>query len=97
MMFSTTTLAAIEHCGGFPRARELEKWNCSYFAQFLRFAAASFYGTAASSKAWAARKRVSPPPRETASELESQRRFLHAILNSIGDAIFVKDRKHRCI
>jgi hypothetical protein len=39
----------------------------------------------------------SPPPRETASALESQRRFLDAILNSIGDPNFVKDREHRCI
>jgi PAS domain S-box-containing protein len=32
-----------------------------------------------------------------ASQLESERRFLDAILNSIGDPIFVKDREHRYI
>jgi PAS domain S-box-containing protein len=33
----------------------------------------------------------------TASQLESNRRFLEAILDSIGDPIFVKDRDHRYI
>jgi PAS domain S-box-containing protein len=47
-------------------------------------------------RAGSAQQRVAAAER-VASTLESERRFLDAILNSIGDPIFVKDAEHRYI
>jgi PAS domain S-box-containing protein len=40
---------------------------------------------------------VSNVTKRVADELESERRFLDSIINSIGDPIFVKDREHRYV